>query len=87
MMSESDSDLQSKELEWEKRVAVMRDRVKTRLDENTVEGKREEILFHGMKLVSSATMLGKLNEICYCEETQVSFAPTKGKTASPLPYV
>ncbi|XP_046601980.1 uncharacterized protein LOC124295588 [Neodiprion lecontei] len=69
-MSKSYLDGEEREMEWRKKVTKMRERLKSRLDENTIDGKRDDNLFHGMKLVSSTTMFGNFTEICYCEETQ-----------------
>ncbi|XP_024943180.1 WD repeat-containing protein 97-like isoform X2 [Cephus cinctus] len=55
---------------WKVTVEKMRERLKNHIDENTFEGIREDKLYHGLKLSTSVTMLGKYIEICYCSESQ-----------------
>lgn len=54
------------------RVNDLRKRLtKGRMSSNMFEGISETELHHGLRLGSSTTLVGTLEEICYCSETKV----------------
>ncbi|XP_011314987.1 uncharacterized protein [Fopius arisanus] len=55
---------------WMISIKCMKERLKLRCEEASFEGIREMKLYHGLKLISSAPIIGNFLDICYCDHTK-----------------